>query len=65
MRAGHCGVDFGRQLQAALLPARSTREGFLRAIAVAAGGVDLEVAAGLVDVEDLGEFGEGVDAGAG
>jgi len=37
----------------------------LRAIAVAAGGVDLEVAAGLVDVEDLGEFGEGVDAGAG
>lgn len=58
-------VDFCGEGEAPLLPAGFAGEGLLLAADVDAGGVDLGVAALLVEVEDLCEVGDLGDAGAG
>lgn len=64
MSGGRVGVGFRGEGEAAVLPTGGASEGLLGTVAIAAGGVDLEVAARLVDIENFGEHGEGCDAGA-
>lgn len=58
-------LDLCGEGEAPLLPAGVAGEGLLLAADVDAGGVDLGVAALLVEVEDLCEVGDLGDAGAG
>lgn len=58
-------LDLCGEGEAPLLPAGLAGEGLLLAANVDPGGVDLAVAALLVEVEDLSELGDRCDAGAG
>lgn len=61
---GGDGVELGGEGEVAGLVARGGGDGFLGAVLVGAGCVELRVAGGLEVVEEEGEVGEGGGAGA-